>query len=244
MVKNAASVLNEERTMGSRQPRQAPRTVTKVAEALSLLAQARWTHEAEAALQHAERELGEDLETLRPLIETLMERVRDLERLHALSVRDELTGLANRRGFEQALKEAESRRQRFGEPFAVVLLDLDGLKQINDVHGHTAGDAAIRALARACRESVRPCDLAARLGGDEFAIVLAHADERTASTVADRIRADVEKQQVAGTWLGVSVGVAAVAPGEGNTVDAVIDAVDAAMYADKRARKQRPALAA
>lgn len=156
-----------------------------------------------------------------------------------LAVTDPLTGLANHRQLIQALEAEIRRSRRTAQPLAVVLLDLDGLKQINDRHGHLAGSLAIRRVAEALLGSCRATDTAARFGGDEFALVLPETGEAAAWHVArgvvDRLATDAEKPN-----LSISVGVA-VYPGHGETVEALLNAADVALYETKERRKSRAA---
>jgi len=156
-----------------------------------------------------------------------------------LAVTDPLTGLANNRQLNQSLESEIRRSRRTGQPLAVVLLDLDGLKQINDRHGHLAGSLAIRRVAEALLGSCRATDTAARFGGDEFALVLPETGEaaawHVARGVADRLATDAEKPN-----LSISVGVA-VYPGHGETVEALLNAADVALYETKERRKSRAA---
>jgi len=156
-----------------------------------------------------------------------------------LAVTDPLTGLANHRQLVQALESEIKRSRRTAQPLAVVLLDLDGLKQINDRHGHLAGSLAIRRVAEALLGSCRATDTAARFGGDEFALVLPETGEaaawHVARGVADRLATDAEKPN-----LSISVGVA-VYPGHGETVETLLNAADVALYETKERRKSRAA---
>lgn len=156
-----------------------------------------------------------------------------------LAVTDPLTGLANHRQLIHALESEIKRSRRTGQPLAVVLLDLDGLKQINDRYGHLAGSLAIRRVAEALLGSCRATDTAARFGGDEFALVLPETGEAAAWHVArgvvDRLATDAEKPN-----LSISVGVA-VYPGHGETVEALINAADIALYETKERHKSRAA---
>ncbi len=156
-----------------------------------------------------------------------------------LAVTDPLTGLANHRQLVNALEAEIKRSRRTAQPLAVVLLDLDGLKQINDRHGHLAGSLAIRRVAEALLGSCRATDTAARFGGDEFALVLPETGEAAAWHVArgvvDRLATDAEKPN-----LSISVGVA-VYPGHGETVEALLNAADVALYETKERRKTRAA---
>ncbi len=154
-----------------------------------------------------------------------------------LAVTDPLTGLANHRQLVQSLESEIKRSRRTAQPLAVVLLDLDGLKQINDRHGHLSGSLAIRRVAEALLGSCRATDTAARFGGDEFALVLPETGEAAAWHVArgvvDRLATDAEKPN-----LSISVGVA-VYPGHGETVEALLNAADVALYETKERHKSR-----
>jgi len=120
-----------------------------------------------------------------------------LDRLVDLSSRDALTGLANRRSFELALAREIDRVARNGDPALLLALDIDHFKQVNDSHGHAAGDRVLEAVAGALLDSVRPMDLVARTGGEEFAIVLPNCPVAFGATVAERVRRRVEATPVA-----------------------------------------------
>lgn len=156
-----------------------------------------------------------------------------------LAVTDPLTGLANHRQLVQSLEAEIKRSRRTAQPLAVVLLDLDGLKQINDRFGHLSGSLAIRRVAEALLGSCRATDTAARFGGDEFALVLPETGEAAAWHVArgvvDRLATDAEKPN-----LSISVGVA-VYPGHGETVEALLNAADVALYETKERHKKKSA---
>jgi diguanylate cyclase (GGDEF)-like protein len=111
------------------------------------------------------------------------------DRLMDLSGRDPLTGLANRRQFLALAADERRRAKRMGEPLALLLLDLDHFKQVNDLYGHPAGDAALRALGRLLRRHLRPSDIVGRYGGEEFIMLLPGTDQQSGLTVADRLRA-------------------------------------------------------
>jgi diguanylate cyclase (GGDEF)-like protein len=134
-----------------------------------------------------------------------------IDALVELSSRDALTGLANRRSFDLALAREIDRVARSGEPALLLALDIDFFKQVNDRHGHAAGDQVIRAVASALVDSVRPMDLVARVGGEEFAIILPNCASTFGETVAERIRRRVERMPVAlppaGPELGVTISV-------------------------------------
>ena len=153
--------------------------------------------------------------------------------MQRLATHDGLTGLANRALFEEQLAAAMARSDRSGEPLALLLLDLDGLKLINDAWGHATGDAALRALARALQAEVRAGDVACRLGGDEFAAILPGATRDEALKVAERVLKRLADQ---GSYH-VSGGVADYTPedGAGGTSADLYRTADRTMYLAKRA---------
>jgi two-component system cell cycle response regulator len=167
-------------------------------------------------------------------------------RLHRIVERqalvDGLTGLANRRQCEETLDDELARVERFGGPLAVVVADLDWFKDINDRHGHPAGDSVLREFAVLLQETVRDLDLAGRWGGEEFVLVLPGTDLTGGAQLAERIRvalADRVVLAVDGTPIPVtaSFGVAATPPAK--TATELFAAADAAMYRAKRAGKNR-----
>ncbi len=168
------------------------------------------------------------------------ERVRLQDELVRQAYHDSLTGLANRSLFRDRLEQALARSARAGATIAVLILDLDGFKQVNDTLGHDAGDQLLRIVAERLNETVRASDTVARFGGDEFAVLLDGADEALAVGVARRALAGLaEPTAVAGRELPVaaSIGIA-VHTGEGGGDDLVRDA-DVAMYAAKDAGRGR-----
>jgi diguanylate cyclase (GGDEF)-like protein len=151
--------------------------------------------------------------------------------LHRLATSDPLTGLANYRQLITVLEAEIRRSQRTGRPFAAMMLDVDGLKRINDRHGHLTGSRALCRLAEALRSSCREIDTAGRYGGDEFALILPETDADAAREVARRV-----SERLAGDGeapaVSVSAGVA-VYPREGDTIERLFEAADQALYARK-----------
>lgn len=167
---------------------------------------------------------------------------RHADVLAELSETDSLTGLFNARRLFDSLDAELARAKRSREPLSLLLVDLDGLKAINDRHGHAAGDAAIRALARVIRTQLREADIGARWGGDEFAVLAPATSAAAGLTLAERIRAMIP--HTAAQWpLTGSVGVATVDPNdrEDHVVDAatLMRAADAALYEAKRGGRNR-----
>ncbi|HJL19629.1 MAG TPA: GGDEF domain-containing protein [Sandaracinaceae bacterium LLY-WYZ-13_1] len=207
----------------------------EIVAALTALASAESPLEVERHRRAAIRVVGTDVDGLHALVEALADRSKQVWELERLATEDPLTGLANRRAFRQALVRELARRRRTRGP-AVILLDLDGLKEINDRFGHAAGDEAIRLAAQACVASVRAGDLPARLGGDELALLLPDTDIDGAWVVADRVRGALEASTVCGVPLKVSLGVAVAGP-DGDDEGSVLARADARLYEDKRDRK-------
>lgn len=146
--------------------------------------------------------------------------------------RDPLTGLLNRRSYEQALEEAVARTRRYGWPFALVVIDLDDFKTVNDEHGHAAGDAALRVIGAEMRGVLRRGDVAARLGGDEFALIVLNVDSPAVlGTVSERLAAALEATP-ATAEVRFSAGIACY-PREAADAEHLQGLADARMYAAK-----------
>jgi diguanylate cyclase (GGDEF)-like protein len=168
---------------------------------------------------------------------------RQLAELALASRRDPLTGLPNRRAFAEDLAREVARASRSGAPLAVVTLDVDRFKAVNDLHGHAAGDAVLRAVAARAAATIRAGDVLARLGGEEFGVLLPGAELARAAEAAERMRAALAASPVeaAGRALAVtaSFGCAALAPGE--AAEALLARADARLYEAKRAGRNRVA---
>jgi diguanylate cyclase (GGDEF)-like protein len=200
-------------------------------------------HEATAARREQALRAGasdyvqvpNDLALVVARIEQLVRFKQALDRLRAEADRDYLTGLANRRRFRAALGNELERWRRYQIPCALLLVDIDHMKRINDAHGHSAGDTAIRHVAAALAALSRDNDTAARLGGEEFALLLAGADEASARAAAERLRqavANTEVEQV-GT-VTISIGLA-TCPTHATNERSLYAASDAALYRAKDA---------
>jgi diguanylate cyclase (GGDEF)-like protein len=170
---------------------------------------------------------------------------RQADRLAELSVTDPLTRLFNARGLFDRLEAELARSRRYREPLALLSVDLDGLKSINDRYGHRAGDDAIRSVADVIRSELRESDVGARWGGDEFAVLAPSTSRVAAVALAERIRALIPQRST--RWpLSVSVGVATLEPstaGEGFDSATLMRAADAAMYEAKRSGRDRVVVA-
>ena len=178
--------------------------------------------------------LLEEISRLRAHVAQLQERV---EQLDELAHQDTLIDMPNRRGFMRALERFIDRAKRYGEQSAMLFVDLDGLKTINDSFGHQAGDVALIQAARLLVGGVRRSDVVARLGGDEFAILLAHTDEdnahETASRLADMIANCEIKHDGDELPLSVAIGVAMIGPDD--DAETIMARADEEMYRRKAA---------
>jgi diguanylate cyclase (GGDEF)-like protein len=174
----------------------------------------------------------------------LMVMWRYAERLRRLSTLDALTGALNRAGLEMQGKRTGLRAQRGGRSLAVIMIDVDYFKVINDTYGHPVGDEVLRHLARLVRLELRPADLLARFGGEEFVLVLDGVDRPSALKVAERLRARIEYEMVELDKLSVrytaSMGVVCSDQHDYDLIR-LISAGDAAMYQAKRAGRNRVA---
>ena len=162
---------------------------------------------------------------------------RQRETLKVISRTDPLTGVLNRRGFEERLSGALRTAERSGEPVALLLLDLDGFKPVNDQQGHAAGDALLRWVAKSIESCLRPADGVGRVGGDEFAIVAPEVDAREANALAARIVRALEER------IGASIGIAGY-PSDGESAESLHRRADESLYTIKRARRATPSLSA
>jgi diguanylate cyclase (GGDEF)-like protein len=175
-----------------------------------------------------------EISRLRGEVARLESRVEELDRLANL---DTLVPVANRRGLTTQLDMMIARCERHGTPAALLFVDVDGLKALNDAFGHAAGDAALIHLTEMMVTSVRQTDLVARIGGDEFAILLDHADEKSACETAARLADQVAGCEFCfeGTCLPLSIAIGFTVIQVGDTPETVLDRADEAMYREKDA---------
>ena len=178
--------------------------------------------------------LSEEIERLRAQVAHLQARV---EQLDELAHQDSLICLPNRRGFMRALERFIDRAKRYDEPSAMLFVDLDGLKMINDTFGHLAGDEALIQVAELLVGGVRRSDVVARIGGDEFGILLAHADEtnahETAARLADQIAGCDFTHNGDALPLSVAIGVGMIGPDD--CAETIMARADEEMYRRKAA---------
>jgi diguanylate cyclase (GGDEF)-like protein len=178
------------------------------------------------------------------LEETVAARTAEL---HSLLMRDTLTGLPNRRALMQALPEAMARAERLDRPVAVLFLDMDGFKLVNDTYGHEEGDELLRQFGARILGSIRKTDMAARLAGDEFVVILELlGDESDAANKADFLLGQLARPFIlnsASVQVGASIGLALQMPQDAQDPARLLARADQAMYEAKRKGKSRIAIA-
>ncbi len=166
-----------------------------------------------------------------------------LQALRKLATHDQLTSLLNRREFDRILAEEKERSRRFGHPFALVLVDIDHFKRVNDTYGHPVGDLVLQEVACRMTRGLRDVDRAARFGGEEFALIIMQADRTVALQAAQRACAAVESAPISiegGPELRVTVSAGAAAlPDDAVTGPDLVAAADKALYAAKSRGRNR-----
>ncbi|MCF2515097.1 GGDEF domain-containing protein [Sphingomonas sp. G124] len=179
-------------------------------------------------------QLLEEIARLRGEVSRLESRVEELDRL---AHRDPLVPIANRRGMMRELETMIARHNRHDTPAAVLFVDLNGLKQLNDSFGHMGGDAALVTVAEKLIEGTRATDCVARLGGDEFCVLLEHADEKSALETAERLVETIADEECLfeGSPMPLSVAIGVTLIEKGDTAATVLARADKAMYRVKAA---------
>lgn len=170
-----------------------------------------------------------------------IERHRLLSALRSLSLIDDLTGLYNRRGFQELGGQFLKLARRSGRGASLLYLDLDRFKSINDQHGHLLGDRALGQVAEILRGAFRRSDLVARVGGDEFAVLAPASSDEPAEMLTARVRQGLDAFNLAAAEpyrLRASLGMASCQTADGLTLDDLLAMADAAMYRDKRSKQQ------
>jgi len=159
----------------------------------------------------------------------------ELKHLRHNAATDPLTGLYNRRLFQEYMTKELTRSRRHGDTLSLLLFDLRNFKQVNDSRGHATGDAVLRNLARACQETIRESDYSFRVGGDEFAVLLPQSQSENADALAQRIKAKFERYartSVPDLELGLDYGVASF-PSDGDSLEKLYQVADGGLYAQK-----------
>jgi diguanylate cyclase (GGDEF)-like protein len=172
----------------------------------------------------------------------IMRLLGDFRRVASQAATDSLTGLANRRTLDEELVLEWRRAHRVGDSLAFILLDLDNFKQVNDTHGHPAGDAVLRTVGRVLLGGIRQVDLAGRYGGEEFALILPETDLTGALKLAERLRVALETTPIelaAGKTMQVTASFGVALKDELHSADELVAVADEALYAAKRGGKNR-----
>lgn len=191
--------------------------------------------------RHLARQLADSNQLITRQKQALQDTHQELEKL---SQTDSLTGLANRRRFDQALAREHARQQRKGSPLSLLIIDMDHFKSVNDHYGHTVGDSYLRSIARILENSAgRSSDLAARYGGEEFACLLPDTNAQSARIVAENIHKGVAQLDLPNTLanpprLTLSIGIATL-QGSGFSAQELLTQADAQLYAAKHAGRNR-----
>ncbi len=199
--------------------------------------------EANATLELRVRERTAELRAVNQVLQDEVQQRKEAQKkLEELATIDGLTGITNRRHFFELGHREFRRSQRYGNPIAALMLDVDHFKDVNDTHGHGAGDDVLRVLAATLREELREVDLVGRYGGEEFAALLPETGAEGALVAASRVRGAVERMEIP-TVAGplrctVSIGVASIAPGV-TSLEQLLALADTALYEAKNAGRNR-----
>jgi diguanylate cyclase (GGDEF)-like protein len=184
------------------------------------------------------------LESVADICATAIQNAQHVERVRQLAYIDGLTGIFNRRFFELRIVEEMERARRFEAGMAVIMVDIDRFKDLNDEFGHLLGDEVLRQICSIFSQQLRKIDVVCRYGGEEFVILLSQTTAEHALRVAEKLRRVVETWQFPGVPRAVTISVgAAVFPEHGDTRDALVRAADAGLYAAKQAGRNRICLA-
>lgn len=185
-----------------------------------------------------EKKLGEKEKELKTICKSNKHLLKINTELLATMHTDALTGLQNRRKFEEFFAQEYKRAKRYNQAFSLIILDIDNFKIVNDTFGHQQGDEVLKTVSSTIRKKLRDSDFGARWGGEEFIIILPNTDALSAATqVAERIRAEIEAHDFGKFKITISSGIAQFA--NGVAAEALIKAADDALYASKRSGKNK-----
>lgn len=168
-------------------------------------------------------------------LKNITERKEMERKLHELSVKDELTGMYNRRYFQSKFEEEIIRSERYQHDLSLIMIDLDHFKQVNDTYGHVAGDYVLKEIGRAIESSIRRTDISARLGGEELAVLLPETKQSDAYEVAERIRLKIMELEfeVEQGVFKVTASLGVTTQSEGFVIEQMLEEADRALYAAK-----------
>ena len=188
-----------------------------------------------ATVIEANRRLEDDLVVTRYKLE---EQAQELDRTRREALIDDLSGVSNRKAFDETLQFMVSKSKRRHVPFTLLLLDVDHFKRINDTHGHQSGDRVVTLLGQTLKEQVRPSDFVGRFGGDEFAVLIGGLREAEAAKVASRIRKAVEQKNfdvgIGGARVAVTLSMGMSGVRDDDTPEAIFQRADKALYKSKQ----------
>jgi diguanylate cyclase (GGDEF)-like protein len=186
----------------------------------------------------------QSLESVADICATAIQNAYYVDRVKQLAYIDGLTGIFNRRFFEMRIAEEIERARRFGTGMAVIMVDIDQFKRLNDEFGHLLGDEVLRQVSSLFHQQLRKFDVVCRYGGEEFAILLSQTNPEHALAVAEKLRRMVESWQFPGVPRPVTISAgAATYPEHGTSRDELVKASDAGLYAAKQAGRNRVYLA-
>lgn len=175
----------------------------------------------------------------------LSNRTRELEgtqeQLRLLAMTDPLTGISNRRHFLSQISEEIERTKRYGNPFSLMMIDIDNLKEINDTYGHEAGDEVLRSFAKHCLGRLRTVDQFARFGGDEFIALLVQTGQEKSKEVAERLISGIKSMeiQIENETIHITVSIGLTSTDQESSVEELIKSADRALYEAKNGGRNR-----
>lgn len=192
-----------------------------------------------ATVLESNRKLEDDLTYARLKLE---QQAQEIDRTRREARTDALSGVANRKAFDERLDFMLRTWRREGEPFVLILTDIDHFKWINDTHGHQAGDCVVAHVGQFIKKRLREDDFVARYGGDEFAMLLPGATLQTAAAIAERIRSEIAKQNfdtVEAERVAITFSIGVAAAEEGDTAETILKHADEALYKSKEAGRNK-----